>query len=145
MPRFSEVANTPVDDIKPPKPICVGDYLFLVDGPAEFDSGISQKNNEPYERYNVKCRPVQPKETVDAMMLKDALEGDKLADRTIQIAFFEPHIMKGFCEACGCRGKTLPEQIAQLPGKQFSGHVTHNPGQRDKTRLYANIDSWTKA
>ena len=145
MPRFSEVANTPVEDIIPPKPISVGDYLFLVDGPPEFESGTSQRTNEPYERYTVKARPVQHRETVDAAALRDALNGDKLADRFITLSFFEPHIMKGFTEACGCKGKTLPEQIAQLPGKQFLGHVTHNPGQRDKTRLYANIDSWTKA
>jgi hypothetical protein len=145
MPRFSEVATTPIDDIKPPKPIPVGDYLFLIDGPPEFSTGTSQKTNEPYERYDVNARPVQHKDTVDQMMLRDALEGDKLQDRPVKMAFFEPHVIKAFCEACGCKGKTLPEQIAQLPGKQFTGHVTHNPGQRDKTRLYANIDSYTKA
>jgi hypothetical protein len=146
MPRFSEVATTPIDDIKPPKPLCVGHYIFLVDGPPEFDSGISQKTNEPYERYTVKCRPVKSGDDVDQGLLRDTLEGDKLADRTINLAIFEPHVMVTFLQACGIKGR-MGEAVAQLPGKQFMAHVTHNPGQRDKTRLYANIEqgTWTKA
>lgn len=149
MAKFSELANVPAQDVQPPKPIPVGHYLFLIDGMPEFEEAVSQRTNEPYERYTVKCRPVQATDDVDQSTLRDVLEGGSLQERAINLQIFQPHVMKQLLEACGLikpnNKKSLGQLIGEMPGAQFLGYVTHTPGQRDKTMLYANIDSFTAA
>jgi hypothetical protein len=144
MPRFSELANTKVEDINPPKPLPPGDYICLVDGVPEFKEGISARTNEPWESYNYRLRPVTALESVDSQKLQEA-EG--LNDKALFIQFFQPHQLKNFLEACGVKmkGKTLPECIAASPGCQVQVNVTNKPHYRDKSQLAAEVSSYTTA
>lgn len=149
MPSFKDYANVPAQDVQPPKPLAVGDYIFLVDGLPEHTEGVSERTNEPYESYSVKCRPVSALDTVDKTRLSEALNGDELKDRPVTLMIFQPHIMKQFIDACGLikgnNKKDLFQLISELPGSQFQGHITNAPGRRDKTQLFAQIDSFTAA
>ena len=125
MVAFQDILSMPLDDIKPPKPLPIGEYLGLIDGVPE----ITQrgKNNNHCVVFPIRlAQPVR----VDPGALTEALDGKSLSDvklnHTLWLTPDSVHRMKAFLvDHLGIEAKNLQEAIGQAPGKQLMVSIGH--------------------
>lgn len=134
MSNFTDILNKPAASIEAPKPLPVGTYLCLVDGPGEM--GKIGKDQTDCVNFKLKCAQAQP--DVDQAQLVEALKGASLQDKTIRHRLFITEAaafrLRKFLEDCGIEAgtKSLGEMISEAPGHQVMvtlGHRSSDDGQ----------------
>lgn len=154
MSRFADALDRDVSEIKRPPPLPAGSYIFSVPkmpDPAEPIEG------KPYERLNILVRVVQPLDDVDpeALAAFGSVAGTVsnlsylFSTDEAEATRFEQTLnrLKMFLGHCGIdteRG-SLKQALAQLPGTQFIGTVSHRLDNRDNETVYAEITRTTSA
>lgn len=146
MTSFSNILNQQSSTVKPPKPLPIGNYLFLVDGVIEY----KQMGKEQNYGAIVKLKPVQAQPDVDQSALLEMLDGKSLSEQTIQTTFWitekAAYRYKDFLvNALGLEEgtKTVGELANEAPGKQVIGTVVHVPSD-DNKMMYANIKGFAR-
>lgn len=142
MTSFTEILNTPFEDIKPPKPLPAGEYLGLVDGVPE----ITKRGKNDTDCIVFPIRLVQPV-NVDATALAEALDGKALTDiklsHTVWVTPESAWRMKAFLkDHLGIKATNGSQALAEAPGKQLMvtiGHyVTNKDGEAPRVGMQIN-------
>ena len=126
MANFVDILSTPMDDIKPPKTIPVGQYLAILDGPPE-QKELGQ-NESPALVFKVRLlSPIH----ADEDELHEALNGRMLSEIPITFTQFlngnGMFRLKIFLQDhLGIGGKgSLGEKVAMSAGREFVANITH--------------------
>jgi hypothetical protein len=157
-PQFDDVYNVPVTQLQRRKPVPSGTYMGQTTGlPEEM---TSPKKGTRYAQYTV--RLLEPARNdrghnrdVDQDALDEALtraNGEKinLSDVTLRLPMWRTmdsgHRHVEFLKKLGIEEfnedgseRTLPDMIAESPGRTAFFHVKHNPSA-DGENVYAEID-----
>lgn len=138
-PNFSELLNTPLDDVERPKPLPAGSYLCVVKGLPEH--GKSAKKQTPFVNFTL--APQQALEDVDT----DALEEmGGLENKTIKATYYltENSLwrIKDFFETCGIdiSGKTIDQASEETVNCQVVAVMKHEASE-DGTAVFAKLAS----
>lgn len=133
--NFMDILNKPFDEVNAPKPVPMGTYLCLVDGPPEF----RQMGKEQNWGAVFKFKPIQAGPDVNQAELLENLEGKALSDVSIQTTFWITekalYRLKDFLtDALGIdgTGRQFPEVIPDAAGRQVNVMVTHQPSKDGK-------------
>lgn len=142
MPNFQDILNQKASDIEKPKPLPVGMYLCIVNGPVEFpEEGIGQKQTPAAI---VQLRPLQSMQDVDQEALAEAGGlSEKSIRHTLWLSKDAQWRTKEFMEHCGldtANGASLGELFAQLPNRQVYVTLRHRPA-KDGSQLYSEVAS----
>lgn len=141
MASFADILNQPVTEVVRPKPIPVGTYTCVVDGPPKFDR---TKSADPTEVIEFSLKPLQAGADVDQASLQEALNGKSLSDVKLRLTFYgtEAAIYRldaFLLEHLGVEpGAQRKELIAQAPGRQVLATVVH-AASKDGQAIYANV------
>lgn len=143
MANFSDVLNRPAASIERPKPLPVGTYHCIVDGPGE-QAEVGQKKTEAII---FKLRPLSAGPDVDAGALAEAggVVG-KTIRHTMYITSDAAWRLKQFLvDHLGIEAgsKTLGELVSEAPGRQVSVAIKHRAAQ-DGSAIYAEVASTAK-
>jgi hypothetical protein len=145
---FASVLDTPMEDIERPKPMPVGQYIWVVKGQPE--SIKSREKQTPGMVFILSCL-----EAVEDTVDQDALEqwltkkdGTKkpLQEVTQKLTFWltegSAWGMKDFVRHCGIDGEgmSLRQAISETPGCQVVGTIKHRASD-DGQATFAFIDS----
>jgi hypothetical protein len=142
-PSFQDIlSETAIAE--PPAALPVGEYLAIVDGPAEITE--VGKNNYKAAIFNMK--PIQAQSTVDQSALLEALNGSSLQDKKIRYTMWlTPDArwrLDAFLGHLGVKeGISRGERIAEAMGKQVLITVGHRTGN-DGKQVFADIKSTAK-
>lgn len=146
MTTFQDILNMPSADIKPPKPLPLGNYLCLIDGQAE----LKQMGKEQNWGAILKLKPIQAQADVDQQALLEALDGKSLSEMPINFTFWitdkAKHRLNEFLvNALGIEQgtKTLGELLNEAPGKQVMATVSHRPSDDGKT-MYMDVKGFAR-
>jgi hypothetical protein len=131
MSTFQDILSMPMDDIKPPKPLPIGEYIGLIDGSPE----VTQrgKNNNHCVVFPIRlAQPVR----VDQLALTEALDGKALTDVKLNYTLWltpdSVHRLKSFLvDHLGIEAGNLNEAISQAPGKQLMVSIGHYVSSRE--------------
>lgn len=141
MTSFTDILNKPAAAIEPPKPLPVGTYLAIVDGPGE----LAKIGKDQTDCVNFKLKLMQAQPDVDQGALQEALNGASLADKSVRHRLFITQAsvwrLKQFLvEHLGIddTGKSLGELLPEAPGRQVMvtlGHRASDDGQQIFTEV----------
>jgi hypothetical protein len=141
MPNFSDILSRKSSEIKAPKPLPPGSYVWLIEGQPRFDRSTKQQT----DFVEFTCRCLQPREDVDQTALQEA---GGAVGKTRRLTFWitEEAVSRlsnkqgtGFLEQLGIDGDiSVAEKVSMAPGRQFIGHIRHKASQ-DGTRIFAEI------
>jgi hypothetical protein len=148
-PAFSDILQTPMSSIEPPKPVPSGHYIVMVLGPPPEEQTASTGTR--YLQWNLQYMAAE--DDVDMPALQAALtKGDgtvmALREKTVRserywITEQAKFRLKKFFNDLGIEDKdeddnerTLQEAVAMTPGRQLRVHITHT--MRDDS-VYANV------
>lgn len=143
--NFQDLLNQPVEEVKRPKPLPVGSYVFNI-GDYKFDK--SAKKQTDFVQFNL--TPIQPLDDVDQSELSEALGEKTLSDKGQKVDFYLTgeaiyRLDEFLLDYVGTtKGNTRTEQIAEAKGMQVVGYISHSPSQRDANTIYANISQFSK-
>jgi hypothetical protein len=135
--NFSDILDTPYDEVERPKPLPPGTYLTVV---QSFREDVSSKAQTPYVEYTL--QPQQAGEDVADEEL-EAMGG--IGTRTLRYTCYKTEgalwRLKEFHIACGLevKGKTPRQLVPEAVGCQVTVHVKHRPNIQG-TGVYAEID-----
>lgn len=137
-PSFTSILDTPVSSVERPKPMPVGQYVWIVQGQPKFDK--SSKKQTDFVEFTLKCS--EALDTVDSDQLDEWLtkkDGtkSKLADATKTLTFYLTESalwrLKDFLTHCGVAeedtDESLKQLIAETAGCQVIGTIRHEPFQ----------------
>jgi len=150
MASFQDILNTPMEDIKPPKPLPPGEYLSLIDGQPE----ITQRGKNQNHCVVFPIKLVQPLDQTPAFQqqLVDALEGKALTEvklsNTMWLTPDSAYRLKNFLsDHLGIDARTPSEAISQAAGKQLIVTIGHYIIQKEgeEPRIGMEIKSTAKA
>ena len=145
---FASVLDTPMEDIERPKPMPVGNYIFVVKGQPEFIK--SREKQTPGVVFQLSIlQPIE--DTVDGDALEEWLmkkDGTKksLQEVTQKLTFWltegSAWGVKDFVRHCGIDGEgmSLKQAISETPGCQVVGTIKHRSSD-DGQATFAFIDS----
>ena len=158
-PDFDDVYNVPVTELDRPKPAPGGTYLGEIVGlPEEL---ASPQRGTKFAQYTI--RLIEParndrghnkdvdQEALDNWLTRSNGEKVLLSDRTLRLRMWRTrdaaHRHVEFLKKLGIMEynedetvRTLPDMIAESPGRQALFHVRHSPSQNDPEIVYAEID-----
>lgn len=143
--NFQDLLNQPVEEVKRPKPLPVGSYVFNI-GDYKFDK--SSKKQTDFVQFSL--TPIQPLDDVDQSELSEALGEKTLSDKGQKVDFYLTgeaiyRLDEFLLDFVGTtKGNTRTEQIAEAKGMQVVGYISHSPSQRDANTIYANITQFSK-
>lgn len=135
--NFSDILDTPYDEVERPKPPPPGTYLCNV---QSFREDVSSKQQTPFVEYTL--QPTAAGDDVDEDEL-EAMGG--IATRTLRYTCYTTKSalwrLKEFHTACGLevKGKTPRQLIPEAVGCQVTVHVKHTPN-RQGTGVFAEVD-----
>lgn len=138
--NFADILSATPTTIETPKPLPVGEYIWLVTGQPKFDK--SQKKGTPYVEFSCTCQ--QAMDSVDQAALAEAkgCQGKtrRLTFYTTDDAIYrlDEFLFKHLGFELGTMSRK--EAIAQSAGRTFVGTIRHQPSD-DGTRLYDNISN----
>lgn len=147
MPRFTDALDREASDIKRPKPLPSGYYLFRNTKIPEMSSTSSGE----YDIIRIAAQVVEPTD-VDEDALADF---GKVQGQAGRLSFMFPtdddrandfegalNRFKEFCTKCGIDTSTgtLKQWMADLPNTQFIAEVTHRTDKNDPSIVYAEIN-----
>jgi hypothetical protein len=157
-PDYDDVYNIPVSQLTKQKPIPTGTYLGQVRGlPEELTSPVK---GTKFAQYTIQLlEPAQNdrgnNKDVDPKALEEALtrpNGDviPLTEKSLRLRMWRTqdsgHRHVDFLEKLGIptenddgSERTLPDMIAESPGRTAYFHVKHSPSL-DRENIYAEID-----
>lgn len=137
MPSFEELLNKPASEVERPKPLPVGTYHCLVDGPPE---PVTAKTGTQGLRFTFKV--IRPLEDVDAALAAEQQVVGKTVRDTYWITEESLYRLTDMLEHLGLdkNGGTIKELVSYAPGKQLLMRIKHQASQ-DGTTVYANVDS----
>lgn len=137
-PNFSSILDTPVSSAERPKPMPVGQYIWIVQGQPKFDK--SSKKQTEYVEFTLKAS--EALDTVDPDALDEWLtkkDGTKsrLQDATKTLTFYltegAKYRLMDFLIHCGVANEDSEESFKQLipetAGCQIIGTIRHEPFQ----------------
>lgn len=139
-PNFGSILDRPSGSIEPPKPMPVGEYVFVIQGQPRQDK--SERKGTEFVEFT--CKPIQALDSVDQDALK---EFGGLGEATQRLTFYltekSVYRLNQFIlddlQIDNDGGETrLRELISQTPGAQFIGTIKHTPSDDGKA-VYANI------
>lgn len=155
MPNFSDILDTPSNEITAPKPLPQGTYLWMVKGLPRIDK--STRKGTEFSEYT--CQPLEASDDVDEEALKQNLtkaNGDvmPLRDRSSRLTFYHtPEAMyrlKKFLDDLDIEDRdedgkirTIRARMQDVVGRQFWGHLKHTPSEDGET-VWGNIDKTAK-
>ena len=125
--NFTDLLNTPIDQIERPKALPVGTYICLIDG--MYEVGKAGKNNTNYIDFNF--RPLQAMADVNQQQLEEALGERALSDKRFRYRIFVTRdsrwkLKEFLLEHCGIGMKAnMNEMLPETPGKQVAVYVGH--------------------
>jgi hypothetical protein len=150
MPSFQDILNTPMEDIKPPKPLPPGEYLGIIDGQPE----ITQRGKNQNHCVIFPIKLVQALDSSPAFQqqLIEALEGKSLTEvklsNTMWLTPDSAYRLKSFLtDHLGIKAGTPTEAISQAMGKQLLVTIGHYIVQKEgeAPRVGMEIKSTAKA
>lgn len=126
MASFQDILNTPIDQIKPPKPLPIGTYLCVVEGQPE----ITKIGKKETDAIIFQLKPMQAMPDVDQSSLLDALEGKSLTEVRLR------HTLWGTADAAwrlkqflvdhlGIAGSSMAEMVSSAMGRQVLVTLGH--------------------
>lgn len=139
MTNFTDILNTPVNEIEKPKPRPAGTYIGVVTKNPEITK-VGQKETMAAIFY---VKFIAPGPDIDASSLAEA---GGLGDRELRITQFLTKEalwrLKEFFVALGLDADsgTVGELLPQTVGRQAHFKIKHRPSQ-DGTQLYEEFDS----
>lgn len=140
--NFAEILSTNFDTVERPKPLPVGTYLCIIAGPPEHKN-VGEKQTDAFDfTLNV----IQPQSDVDQAALAEmGGHAGKTLRHTQWVTKESLWRLKEFLQQLGIEteGKTVPEAIAETPGKQLYVTVKHVPA-KDGSVVHANVDKTAK-
>lgn len=145
MPNFEEIANLPVDQIKPPALLPVGTYLVSIIGIPELVKSSQKQTDGVAFKYKF----FQARDDVDRDALSESLADRTLTDCEMTDTFWvtdkSAFMLKQFLtDVLEVPESTLKQMWTEASGKQLLVHIRHRPRQ-DGSGLFAEIDSRAKA
>jgi hypothetical protein len=145
VPNFEEIANAPVDQIKPPALLPVGTYLVSIIGIPELVKSSQKQTDGVAFKYKF----FQPRDDVDRDALSESLADRTLTDCEMTDTFWvtdkSAFMLKQFLtDVLEVPESTLKQMWTEASGKQLLVHIRHRPRQ-DGSGLFAEIDSRAKA
>jgi hypothetical protein len=124
--NFNALLDKQADDIKPPQPLPLGTYLFIV---QKKEYGVSSQKKTPYLR--VYLKPMQAEADVDPVQLQE-LDLEKM---TLRDEFYlteaAMYRLKEFVEKCGISttGRQMLECVNSIDGCYVKAHVKIRPNK----------------
>lgn len=141
--KFASILDKPVEEIEAPKPLPVGTYVAVVQGPPEH--GKSAKKETPFVRFTYKI--LQAGEDVDTEELEAFGElGEKTMKDTYYLTDEAGYRLKDTLANMGLElkdGQTMRALLDETPGCQLGIYVKHEASD-DGQKVYANIGSTIK-
>ena len=124
--NFTDLLNTPIDQIERPKALPVGTYICLIDG--MYEVGKAGKNNTNYIDFNF--RPLQAMADVNQQQLEEALGERTLSDKRFRYRIFVTKdslwkLKEFLIDHLGLAKKGVPEMLPETPGKQLAVYIGH--------------------
>jgi hypothetical protein len=150
MSSFQDILNTPMEEIKPPKPLPPGEYLAIIDGQPE----VTQRGKNNNHCVVFPLRLVQALDSSPAFQqqVHDALEGKQISDvklsNTLWLTNDAAYRLKNFLsDHLGIVARTPSEALSQAPGKQLIVSIGHYIVQKEgeEPRIGMEIKSTGKA
>lgn len=152
MPRFSDALNRTADDIKRPPNLPMGNYIFTVKS-VEQGEMTSQKGTWETLDFllvvNEPCDDVDPDElaefgaNVAGQMIRKRImfSTDEAESRGYELSMNELKRLLDHCQIGFTSGgeMTVGEAIANVPGAQLMGTVTHRPDKNNPENLYPEV------
>lgn len=147
-PNFGSVLDKPAGEVERPRPMPVGQYVWIVQGQPKFDK--SSKKQTEYVEFTLKC--VEALDTVDADELEDWLTSKdgtkrKLGDATQRLTFYLTEgalwRLKDFLAHCGLDVEgdaSLRQLIPETTGCQVIGTIAHESSD-DGTAVFGRVRS----
>ena len=143
MTDFASILSKPASAVERPKPMPVGTYLGLVQGPPEFTT--IGKENTPIANFTL--RYLRANDDVDSTQLADV---GGLENKTIKHRYFlteaAMYRLKEFLvDHLGIEegNQTIGQLCSQAAGRQVYFTIGHRPSQ-DGTQIYSEIKSTAK-
>lgn len=136
--NFNEVLSKPAAQVEKPKPLPVGHYICIIDGP--FKPGET-KDGKGLAEFRLK--PLQPDADVD---MSELAHSGGLGTRTLRHTLWleeeSQFRIKEFGTICGLDvdNMTLGQILTEVTGRQIKAKVKHVPSQ-DGSQIYANVES----
>lgn len=134
---FASILDKPASEVERPKPLPVGTYVAVVQGPAEH--GKSSKKQTPFVRFNLKI--LQAGEDVDAEELV-AMGGieDKVIKDTYYITEESLYRLKEFLTNCGIEdnGQSIRQMLDDAPGQQVTLSMKHEASENGES-IFARV------
>jgi len=140
-PDFSALLNVNANDIKPPVPLPVGTYTFVI---KSYEKGQSSKGTPSLV---FKASPLSAADDVDQEQLQEATASKALGDYEMRLTYYvTPDSLwrlLDFFKSLGMDtdGRTLMELLAEAQGQSFNGYVEHQVSQKNPDQVFANIKS----
>lgn len=143
--KFADVLDMPAEDIKPPKQLPMGEYIFLIEGQPELKDVERDTGSVKVATYQ--CRPLQPMGSVDMEALGEyGWPTDRKQRLEFWLAEESLQRFKDFVNNTlgkDTTGMTVRQMLAAGAGGQFIGTIKHVPS-KDGQRFFANITSTAK-
>jgi hypothetical protein len=152
MPKFSDALNRTADDIKRPANLPIGNYIFTVKSVEQGEMSSAKGSWETLDFLLVvqsPCDDVDPDEieafgaNIDGQMIRKRImfSNDEAESRGFELSMND---LKRFLEHCQvgftAGGEmTVGEAIANLPGAQVQGQVTHRADKNNPENLYPEV------
>ena len=135
MASFQDILNTPMDEIKAPKPLPPGEYVALIDGQPEITQrGKNQNHCVIFPLKLLEAVNVTP---AFQQQLHEALEGKALTDVKLSTTFWvtpdSAYRLRNFLvDHLGIPSKMKPQEaIAMTQGRQLVVSLGHYITQRE--------------
>lgn len=141
-PSFSPILGMKSSEAKAPPPMPVGTYVWVTKGLPRFDK--STKKGTPFAEFTVTCLGALDDVDQEALAASGGFK-DKVKTMTYYLTEKSAFMLRDFLvDDLGIDDDDgdaeLEKLIDQSAGKQFLGHIKHEPSQ-DGKRVYDNIDA----
>jgi hypothetical protein len=136
--NFQEVLSQPAAEIEKPKPLPVGHYICIIDGP--FKPGET-KDSKGFVEF--KLKPLAPDADVD---MEELSSQKGIGIRTLRYTLWLEDESRWriveFGEKLGLDAKsmTIGQILSEATGRQIKAKVKHTVSA-DGTQIYANVES----
>jgi hypothetical protein len=140
MPDFNKLLDADPTSFERPPTVPEGEFLLLIKGK---ELGTSAQKKTPYVRFHYQV--MTPLESVP----EDALEGIDLSKLKPRDDFYLTEDamfrLREFFEMVGAVENSTRESIEACIGKQVVATFGHTQSQRDPTRVFSEIRSYSRA
>lgn len=150
MANIAHILDKPSNQIERPKPLPMGNYIFVVKGLPRYDK--SSKKQTEFAEHTLQV--LQPQEDVDQEALEEWMRKEdgttkSITDATMKATFYlteaAAFMYTDFLNACQAGEETdsLRFRGQSAAGCQVIGTVVHRPSQDGKT-MFAEVRSFAK-